>query len=91
MSRKAYDEKFKRHVAQFYMTNNLSLAKAARTFGVTGGMLHMWLKKYPAESRPAGSNEKKVIILRQEVDTIKQDLAVLKKIVSESLVARALL
>ena len=86
--RNEYDDNFRRKVVDYHLEHHGSLADTGQKFGVTAGMLHKWLKKFAGAS--VGPNEEPVPVnpdlreLRREMQSIKDDVGELKKIVSKA-------
>lgn len=89
--RNHYDEEFKRQAVISYVDGKLTLADSASKLGITSGMLSKWVKQYHIEKQ-VGSNlinsENEIRQLKIEMNTLKEEMVILKGLLSRCFIEK---
>lgn len=83
MSRKTFDEDFKRSTVQMMIEQNKSVAQTARDLDINPNTIHNWRKKYSNEfmeaAFPKMSEEQQLRTFQKRIRVLEEENAILKK------------
>ena len=84
--RKVYTEEYKQETVRLIESSELPVAQIGRQLGIHRNTLDQWRKEYgqaqehqPSKSTVAAAQNAELLILRQEVQALRQERDILKK------------
>lgn len=83
MSRKTFDEDFKRSTVQMMIEQNKSVAQTARDLDINPNTIHNWRKKYSNEfieaALPKMTEDQQLRAIQKRIRDLEEENAILKK------------
>ena len=83
MSRKTFDEDFKRSTVQMMIEQNKSVAQTARDLDISPNTIHNWRKKYANEfidaALPSMTEDQQLRTFQKRIRDLEEENAILKK------------
>ncbi len=83
MSRKVFDEDFKRSTVQMMMEQNKSVAQTTRDLDINPNTIHNWKKKYSKEfiedALPQMTEDQQLKSFQKRIRDLEEENAILKK------------
>lgn len=83
MSRKSFDEDFKRSTVQMMIEQNKSVAQAARELEISPNTIHNWKKKYADvfidDAIPKMTEDQQLRTFQKRIRDLEEENAILKK------------